>query len=387
MARQLETSRRIWLIRTITTALATVILASTSLNCANAADLADQAHSLRKVPADASFYSASLRLREQWHAFKSSKANAKLMEIPLVQFAKMQVEFQWQQSENPHLAKFRDYVQSPAGQDGIAVLKEMFSDECFVYGGSDIAESLKLFMEFNSLRRTVRLEALAKGKNPEEVTIDRALEILDKHSSTFKLPTLVFGFRIKDQARAKRELDEVHSLIRNALDENEPNLAAHLQREQIAGHQFLTLRLDGSMLPWDQVREAAKSLDDDQFAKLKAFIMKHKLAVALGVADEFVLLSIGESTDHLEKLGQGTVMADAAPIKRLAKHADQRLVAIQYASKVIMQGFGSPQQSLDDLAGVADEALEKMQDQRGTSEANRGGHSRFGFLPLHAGAG
>jgi hypothetical protein len=360
MARQLETSRRIWPVRMVMAALATAIFASAPLVSANAADLADQAHSLRKVPADAAFYSASLRLREQWHAFKSSKAYAKLMEIPLVQFAKMQVEFQWQQSEDPRLAKFRDYVQSPAGQDGVAVLKEMFSDEFFVYGGSDIAESLKLFMEFNSLRRTVRLEALAKGKNPEEVTINRALEILDKHSATFKLPTIVFGFRIKDQARAKRELDEVHSLIRNALDENEPDLAAHLQREQIAGHQFLTLRLDGSMLPWDQVREAAKSLDDDQFAKLKTFIMKHKLAVALGVADEFVLFSIGESTDQLEKLGQGPVMADAAPIKRLEKHTDQRLVAIQYASKAIVQGFGSPQQSLDDLAVVADEGLAKM---------------------------
>jgi hypothetical protein len=360
MARQLGSSRRIWLVRTALAALATLLLASVPLVGANAAGLADQAHSLRKVPADAAFYSASLRLREQWDAFMSSKAYSRLMEIPLVQFAKMQIQFQWQQSEEPNVAKFRDYIQSPAGQDGVAVLKEMFSDECFVYGGNDIVESLKLFMEFNSLRRTVQLEAMAKGKTPEEVGIDRALEILDKHSSTFRLPTVVIGFRIKDQARAHRELDEVHSLIRNVLDENEPNLAAHLQREQIAGHKFLTLRLDGSMLPWDQVREAAKALDDDQFAKLRAFIMKHKLTVALGVTDEFVLLSFGESTEHLEKLGQGAVIADAAPIKRLEKHADQRLVAIQYASKAIMQSFGSPQQSLDDLAAVADQALAKM---------------------------
>ncbi|HEX5472696.1 MAG TPA: hypothetical protein VFW73_12470 [Lacipirellulaceae bacterium] len=359
MARQLAIWRRNWLLYMAMAALAAMSATNAPLVGAKAADLAEQAHSLRKVPADAAFYSASLRLREQWHAFKSSKAYAKLMEIPLVQFAKMQVEFQWQQSEQPAVAKFRGYVQSPAGQDGVAVLKEMFSDECFVYGGRDIVESLKLFTEFNSLRSTVQLEAMAKGKTPEEISINRGLEILDRHSSTFKLPTIVLGSRIKDKARAQRELDEVHSLIRNALDENQPNIAAHLQREQIAGHPFLTLRLDGSMLPWDQVREAAKSLDDEQFAKLKTFIMKHKLTVALGVTDEFVLLSISESTDHLEKLGQGAVIADAVPLKRLAKHADQRVVGIQYVSKAI-QAFNSPQRSLDNLAVMAEQALESL---------------------------
>jgi len=48
--------------------------------------------------------------------------------------------------------------------------------------------------------------------------LDRVLEFLDKHSDKLKVPTMVVGFRIKDQARAKRELDEVHSLIRNLLD-------------------------------------------------------------------------------------------------------------------------------------------------------------------------
>jgi hypothetical protein len=232
-------------------ALAMITLASALVAQAVGAELVEQAHSLRKVPADAVFYSASLRFKEQWDAFVSSKAYSKLMEIPLVQFVKMQVSFQWQQSDEPVVAKFREYMESPAGQDGIAVLKEMFSDECFVYGGGDIAESFKLFVELNSLRRTVRLEALAKGKDEKDVTVDRVIEILEKHAETFKIPTLVFGFRIKDQARAKRELDEVHSLLRNVLDEHQPDLAAHLHRDQIGGNEFLTLRLDGTMLPWD----------------------------------------------------------------------------------------------------------------------------------------
>jgi hypothetical protein len=357
MKRQLGISQRVWIARNILTALAILGCALGLSKGTSAADLAEQAHSLRKVPADASFYSATLRLKEQWHIFLESKAYAKLMEIPFVQVAKMQIGYQWQQSEEPHVAKFREYVQSPAGQDAVGVLKEMFSDECFMYGGGEIAEMVKLFMDFNSLQRTGSFEVTVKGKGAEEATINQALEILDKHADSFKIPTMVFGFRIKDQARAKRELNEVHSLLRNLLDQEAPELAAHLQRDQIAGHEFLTMRLEASMLPWDKVREEAKNLDDEQFEKLKKFVNKHKLAIALGVTDEFVLLSIGETTDHLEKLGQGPVLADQAPIKRLQKHANQRIVAIQYMSKALAASVGSTSRSFDDMARMADAGL------------------------------
>jgi hypothetical protein len=368
MSQQLGNSLRILVLRGTFVALAMLAFAGLLLEHARGADLAEQAHSLRKVPADVSFYSASMRLKEQWHNFLSSKAYAKLMEIPLVQVAKMQISYQWQQSEEPTISKFRDYFESPAGKDGVAVLKEMFSDEWFMYGGADITESLKLFRELNSIRRTSQFPIRAvgttgedndKGKSSTERNINRVIEVLDKHANTFKVPTVVMGFRIKDQARAKRELDEVHSLIRNAMDAEQPELAAHLQRDQIGGHEFLTLRLDSSMLPWDKLREAAKMLDDEQFEKLRGFISKHKLAIALGVADEFVILSIGESTDHLEKIGQGQVLADHAAIKRLQKHAGQRIVALQYLGKSFAQSLGSANQTLEDIAVAAEEGLAK----------------------------
>src|SRR5207302_4951536 len=149
---------------------------------------------------------------------------------------KMQIEVQWQQSEEPHVARIREYVQSTPGQDALAVLVDMFSDEVFAYGGADISESFKLFMELNSVRRTapfpIRVERTSgedkeDGKNSKEMSLNRVIEILDKHADKFKVPTMVIGFRIKDQARAKRELDELHSQIRNVLDEKQPELAAH----------------------------------------------------------------------------------------------------------------------------------------------------------------
>jgi hypothetical protein len=328
---------------------------------ANAADLAEQADSLRMVPADAAFYSASLRLREQLDVLVESKAYAKLLEIPLVQLAKMQVAFQWQQSPDPNVTKAREYVQSPEGQEVLAVLKEMFSDEIFVYGGDDVAQSLRLFVKLNAIQRTARLEAHASGQEVQEVIADRVREVLEENADEFKVPTVVLGFRIEDADRARRQLDEVHAQVRNLLDEHQPELSAHLQRDQIAGHEFLTLRLDGSMIPWDEIREKAEDMDPEQFDQWREMFSSKTLAVALGVVDEFVLLSISDSTNHLETVGTGKFLADQPAIGRLAKHADQRIASIGYVSKSLAQTMSSPEQTVEDLAGTADEVLRQAE--------------------------
>jgi hypothetical protein len=73
-------------------AVATLFITSLAAATAHirAAGLVEQAHSLRAVPEDAAFYSASLRLKEQLDIFLNSKTYQRLMEIPVLQLAKMQ---------------------------------------------------------------------------------------------------------------------------------------------------------------------------------------------------------------------------------------------------------------------------------------------------------
>ncbi len=357
MSRQLSI-RPVSNIRTWLVALAAQALLTANCFSVQAADLAEQAHSLHTVPADAAFYSASLRLKEQWHAFIGSKAYGKLLEIPLVQLAKMQVAFQWQQASQPAVVQVRDYIESPAGQDAVAVLKEMCSDEMFAYGGNNIAQTIKFLMDINSMTRAARREAMAEGKDPGNAIAEKMLKEFQKRlAKGMTVPTMVLGFRIKDTERAKRELDEVHSLLRNLLDERQPELAAHLQRQQIAGHDFLTLRLDGSMIPWDEIREKSEKLDEEQFNAIRDAISKQTVAIALGVTDEFVLLSVGPSTEHLEKIGQGATLAGLPALKPIEQHADQRVVGVSYVSKAFLQSLSSPQKTMDDIAGGVEEAL------------------------------
>jgi hypothetical protein len=343
--------------------LAIVALASllTIRHAAVAAELAEQAKSLRMVPADAAYYSSSLRLKEQLDSFLQSNAYSQLLQIQFVQLVKGQIEFHWQQPTLPQVKAIREYVDSPEGQDAIAVLKEMFADEVFLYGGSDVTEWLQLFMEINSIQRTARLEAKASGDEPEEVMSKRFLEIFQERADDYSVPTMVWGFRIKDADRAEQQLDTVHGHLRNLLDDQRPELSAHLQRDQIAGHEFLTLRLDGSMIPWDQLREEADDISPEDFDKWREVISKKTLAIALGVIDDYVLLSIGESTDNLENFGQGPFLADHAAIKRLEKHAGERVVSITYLSEEVAKNLSSPEKTVSDLANSADEALEQAE--------------------------
>ncbi|MCC7474306.1 MAG: hypothetical protein IT425_02830 [Pirellulales bacterium] len=371
-----------------------------ALPTARAAELADQVRSLGKVPVDAAFYSASLRLEEQWNIFLDSKAYQKLMEIPVFQLGRMQLMYQLQQSPHPAIAQFREYYESPAGQDAAALLKEMFSEEFFVYGGNDVAELFKLLMEFNSINRSARLEALAQGKDEEEVLAVKFLKRIEQaFDEGLSVPTLVAGFRVKDTSLAKRELNEIHTLLRGLLDENQPGLAAQLQREQVGGHDFLTFRLDGSMIPWDllekeinksgeaedteanveteAVEEGDGSASEDsevdgsedapaegsisrvveEFKALRKAISKQSIVVALGVTEEYVVFSVGSSTAHIEKLGQGTPLAKHPALVRLQKHAEERIVGVSYLSKAFASSLGSPQQTVEDLANTLDEAL------------------------------
>lgn len=358
MIRQLSPPRCgsfVRLSRIVLALLVAIVVASSPLK---ATELAEQAHSLKTVPADAAFYSASLRLKEQWDAFLGSKAYRKLMEIPLIQLAKMQISFQWQQNNTPPIAKVREYFESPAGQDAVGVLKEMWSEEVFTYGGNNVADTIRILMEANSMARAVRIEAATSENDGEKDVADKLLKkFTEQIGKGISVPTMVVGFRVKDTERAKRELNEIHSLLRGVLDERLPDLAAHLQREQIAGAEFLTLRVDGSMIPWDEIQEKAEKLDEDQFNTIRDAVSKLTAVVALGVTDEFVLFSIGATTEHLEKLGQGETLAGNAALEPLKKHAGERVVGISYLSKAFAKSLGSPQKTMDDIAGGVEEAL------------------------------
>ena len=64
------------------------------------------------------------------------------------------------------------------------------------------------------------------------------------------------------------------------------------------------------------------------------------LVVAVGLRDDFLLVSIGSSTDALARLGQGQSLADRPELAPLQKFADKRLISVGYISKAMATQIG-----------------------------------------------
>lgn len=321
------------------------------------AELVDSAKSLSLVPASAAFYSASLRLQEQFDIFLGSRTYERLMQVPVVQLAKMQIVFQWEQSQEPGIVQVREYFKSPDGQRLTELLHDMFDREVFVYGSQEWAPVLTFLAELNGMSRQIQLDAVIAQKTPEESS--RALaETFKERIRTLEIPQTVIGFRITNAAQAIEQLDYLQTVVVDVIKQKRPELESHVQREEITGHPFVTLRLDGSLLPWDQMRSGAENeVDDATFNEWRDLFSQKKFVVAVGVVDDFLLVFAGNSTDYLANLGQSPLLAEGAALSRLKPHADKRITSLAYASAAIAKSVNSPRANLEGLVALAESGL------------------------------
>ena len=118
---------------------------------AAADDLAKLDTSLKLIPADAAFYSSMLRNREQFEAIKNSKAWAKIVELPVVQFGLAMYNMQVQ-SPDSIPAQMHAALEDSENRDTVDLLNEMVSDEVFVYGDKHVVDFVRLFQIVNTAR-------------------------------------------------------------------------------------------------------------------------------------------------------------------------------------------------------------------------------------------
>src|SRR5215213_3616252 len=124
------------------TTLLSVALGPSSLT-ARAAEDDDYGHALDWVPADASVFSTSLRLKEQIDLIAESNAWEAFKEIPSVAMVWQMAESQVMNPEGP-AAMFWQLMELPENKQLAAMLGEMFSDEIAFYAAADIDKLMEL---------------------------------------------------------------------------------------------------------------------------------------------------------------------------------------------------------------------------------------------------
>lgn len=310
--------------------------------------------SLRFVPADASFYFSRLRMKEQYDAFVKSNAWTNLMKLPEV---KQAVEL----TEAPpipelpdvDISEFKRMFDAPENKELIQLLGELISHEAFVYGDVGFAETYEL------VQKVAELVNEDLPKDDAKLNAE-ALKLLAK----WKMPDLLIGFKITDAKQAEGQLARLEELLKGQL-EALPDLKERFSRQKIGAVEFLTLKLDGSLIPWDAVAEEAEDEEAKKnAAKFREALQTKSMVVSLGVVDGYILMSLGDTDEHLHKLGQGELLVDRPELEPLRKAADKRFTNIVYASERFLTSANDSSTQIDNYVVL----VEKMLPEAGLDE-------------------
>jgi hypothetical protein len=318
-----------------------------------AADLSQLDTSLKLIPADAAFYSSMLRNREQIEAIKKSKAWAKIMDMPVVQWGLSMYNMQ-AQSPGTGPAKVEEVLQNPETRKVVDLASEMASDEIFIYGDKNFADVLELIQNAVSASRygplVMQMTQKEHGKH-RDMQAAAVISAVAEDAKLIAVPNLVVGFKVKNTELAKEQLIKLEAIANVLLGMNEKT-KGHFKKTKVAGEECLVLELDGSMIPWDEVpldELKEKEAEEGDVQKIVDRVKQSKLVITLGVRGNYVLATIGSSVAPLEKLGKGERLIDRPEFKPLAKFADRRLVSIGYVSEALNQQVNRQQKDIDEL--------------------------------------
>ena len=320
----------------------------------SAADSVRDTSSLALVPEDASFYWARLRLKEQYDAFVGSKAVARLWDAPVFKKAREKAAELQKEAGGPDVSELEKLLEQPDVKAAYDLAIDAVSHEVFLYGDAGYADLLEVFSDWSSEMNALQLEAAASGG---EATPQKIGELILKHVQRLKVPDTVIGLKLKDPQAAGPQLTKLEAFLAAYLEMQPPEWQGRLSRETIAGTSFITLRLDGTLVPFNEIPQGDTPPDKEQFDKMVQVVKKMTLVVSLGIRDGYLLVSIGDSSDHLKTLGQGKLLRDRPELAAIGKHADKPFTSISYVSQRFLEKSNRADAQLDGYVRMLEQLL------------------------------
>ena len=335
------------------------------------------------VPQDAAFVSSSLRLREQYDAIVQSNAMKSVLALPAVRRAIDSLEEQRATPGSP-LSIFDAFTQLPENADAIELLADMVSTDTFVYGEPSCVSFWKLVRKLAESQQRAGMAAADRGEvdivvesideDGDEAELDLAMDPLAGNRAQARaviaaladnldllvVPDLVWGFKTTKQDIATDQLARIGELAAMLL-QGDPVLARSVGRSQAAGVEFLTFTLDGEQIPWGELEQAATELTGDAEAVAKVFgrLKTLDIVVAIGLVGDWVIVSLGDSTDHLDKLATPTSgrksLLTLPALAPLLPDAGRRLTGVAYLSESLNEAISSSRSDLESLVGIVDQ--------------------------------
>jgi hypothetical protein len=379
--------------------------------CATAADsLADSGVAM--IPEDAAFVSATLRAREQYDRFVKSNAFAALKKLPFVSRAAESVEEQKLQPGSP-LSIAATFMELPENEQALQLLKDMVATDTFVYGEPSCVTFVELMKKIQQAQNAAGVLRLASGDasvggfevdvlegidveemdeddddekedgkkgaadtrrrlrakpvrfqaadaaeqiSADELATRLVVKTLSENINLIVVPDVVWGFKTTKRDTATSQLKRIEVLVK-LITQTNPALADSLERRKVAGGEVVTFTIKPDA---NLIRDAIPGLEDHEQELEKVFdkIERLELVIGLGVIGDRVILTIGDSIDHLEKLAVAgsdrKPLLATKPFEPLRAQKDKPLTGISYLSEAMQKALAPSSSDIEQLADLSD---------------------------------
>jgi hypothetical protein len=385
------------------------------------------------IPADAAFVSAALRIKEQWERLTKSNAFAALKKLPAVARALDSIEEQKVQPGSP-LSMVATFMELPENQQALELLDDMIATDTFVYGEPSCVAFLELIQKLQRAQNAASMLRLANGDasiggfeidvlesiemddededddeddddddeedekeasrsrarvralparhriaeaaeqlSPEQLSMRLMVRTLAENVDLIQFPDIVWGFKTTKREAATSQLKRVEVLVKLVAQAN-PAIADSLARRKVAGGEVVTFTLK---LDPDLIRSAIPGIEEHEreLGKVFAKLAKLEFVLALGVIGDRVVLSIGDSIDHLEKLalpgsGRKGLLA-TKPFEPLMAMKDRPFTGVSYVSEPLQKALSPSAEDIEQLAESSDTIADLADLPEGAAEEAR----------------
>lgn len=397
--------------RAIPTPVLSVLVATIFALCASGAPAADSlaTSGVALIPEDAAFVSATLRAREQYDRLEKSNAFAALRKLPFVSRAADSIEEQKLQPGSP-LSMASTFMELPENEQALELLKDMVSTDTFVYGEPSCIAFVELLKKIQQAQNAATLLQLASGDasvggievdmlegieldedddedeedddegatdvrrgvrvrpvrfqavedaeqiSAEELATRLVVKTLSENIHLIVVPDVVWGFKTTKLDAATSQLKRIEVLAKLVTQAN-PELAESLARRKVAGGEVLTFTIKPDP---NLIREGIPGIEDHgrELEKVLEKVEGLELVIALGVIGDRVILSIGDSIDHLEKLAVAgsnrKSLVTSKPFEPLVAQQAKPLTGISYLSEAMQKALAPSAADIEQLAALSD---------------------------------
>jgi hypothetical protein len=303
---------------------------------------------IARLPADTEYFQSSLRLGETVAIIGQSNAWKLIMADPAVMELRKKLlndyasdKFEW----------LRSFLEEPENAKIPAMLADAMSQEFFLAAGPGTGSFAQLLQELSgTMRFGGAFQQLQGGnRNDPKAGIRMLLKLLAEKPERIRIPDFTVGYKVTDAAEFGKQIARLEGILNDLLKETP--LKGKLEWKDLGG-KFLTLPLDGSMVPWDKIEWEEFEENEGEFKPLVKHLKGMKLTISMGVKDGYLLFNIGAVHDGVANFGgKGASLATRPELKPMVDAAGPAMMSMSYTSAALRQAVAT---TAEDILGMTE---------------------------------